>query len=84
MHSDDTSWEFTNRDPGLGKRPVIFQYLSGINKLHVVYCFRTIFFLYQIETILMRKKYDQFNNKLSTNIVIVKLHNKSTLYAGYF
>jgi hypothetical protein len=72
MHSDDTSWEFTNRDPGLGKRPVIFQYLSGI------------FFLYQIETILMRKKYDQFNNKLSTNIVIVKLHNKSTLYAGYF
>lgn len=55
MHGDDTSREFTNWDPGLGKRPVIVQYLSGINKLHIVYCFRTIFFLYQIETILVRK-----------------------------
>jgi len=49
MHSDDPSWKFPNWEPGLSKCLIVFQYLSSINKLHVIYGLRSIFFIYQID-----------------------------------
>lgn len=47
MHSDDTPWKFTDLESGLSKCLVVFQYLSSVNKLYIVQCLWTIFFVYQ-------------------------------------
>lgn len=36
MHGDDTSWDFTNWEPGLSKRPVVFQNPSRVDELNLI------------------------------------------------
>lgn len=54
MHSDDTSWKFKWKS-GLSKCLVVLQYLSRINKLQIIYCSWTIFFVCKIEIEFLEK-----------------------------
>lgn len=53
MHGDDPSWYFPNWESGLSKCLVVFQYLSHINKLHVIDSFGSIFLICPTEAAVM-------------------------------
>lgn len=68
MHSDDSSCNFSDWKSRFRKRSVVFQYLSSINKLHIIDRLGSIFFICKIDStkvsiVINSTNYKQFQSK---------------------